>query len=253
MISTIIIDDEQAACDVLKMELEKNCPKVNIVAICTGAKEGLLAIKKYNPDLVFLDIDMPWMTGLELIGLLPEDNLDIIFVTAHDEYAIQAIKTSALDFLTKPVSGEELSNAVSNVLKTKEKRKIINRYDFLLKQIEALKNNNIQQIIIPTQDGISFVNINEIVYCKADFSYTSIYLVGGKRLFVSKSLKEVDELLQNKNFYRCHKSYIINLNMIERYSKAKGNMLIMNNKTEIPLSRSKKIEFIALMDGLFTP
>jgi len=251
MISVVIIDDEQAACEVLQMELEKNCPDVKILQIANGAKEGLLAIKHHKPDLVFLDIDMPWMNGLELIELLPDDDMDIIFVTAHDEYAIQAIKTSALDFLTKPVDGKILKKAVNNLYAKKDKREKINQYQFLVKQVEALKNNKIKQIILPTQEGISFVCIEDIIYCKADDTYTSVYLKNGKRLLASKMLKDIDELLLNQQFYRCHKSYLVNLKKIVSYSKTDGGFLMLGKDINIPLSRSKKNEFISLMNKMY--
>ncbi|MEE9438292.1 MAG: LytTR family DNA-binding domain-containing protein [Saprospiraceae bacterium] len=251
MITAIIIDDEKSASDVLQMELEINCPDVNVVAIANDAKAGLLEIKKHKPDIVFLDIDMPWMTGLEMIELLPDENLDIIFVTAHDEYAIQAIKTSALDFLTKPVDAVELKKAVQKIINKREIACKVTQYQFLVEQVKAFQENKVKQIILPSQNGISFVEIRDIIYCKAEDTYSFVYLENGKRLFVSKSLKGLSELLAKHNFYRCHKSYLVNLEKISTYSKTDGGFLSLKDGIQIPLSRSKKQAFIDIMKNLY--
>lgn len=247
MIKALIIDDEKDAIDLLKIELNQNFKEVEVVDVAYGAKEGLLKIAELKPELIFLDIDMPWMNGLELVRVIPSGQTDVIFVTAHNELAIKAIRTSALDFLTKPVNTEDLRSAIDRY---KEKNKTSNnttQIEFLLNQLEAYKNNDVKQIALPTQKGISYINLNDIIFCKADDIYVNIYLSNNKKYFVSRQLKELEALLEKEKFYRCHKSYIVNLKKIELYSKNEGDYLTMVDGNKIPLSRSKKIEFQEMM------
>jgi two-component system LytT family response regulator len=242
MINAIIIDDEHNSIKSLSYDLEKYCPQVNIIGKCTSAKEGLKSIQQLQPDLVFLDINMPWMTGLELLEVLGEINFEVIFVTAHDQYAIKAFRLSAIDYLLKPIDHEELINAVKKV-EVKQK-------NLTKEQLRHLKENmnpssSLQRIGIPTKEGIDFILINDILYCEADSNYTYINLKDGKKLLSAKTLKEFDHLLRQNNFCRIHQSYLINLNHLKKYFRGDGGYVKMIDGTMLNVSRSKKEELLA--------
>ena len=173
-LNAILIDDEKDCLQVLKLQLQQLCPEVNIQALCLSAKEGLYSVKEHQPDLIFLDIDMPYMNGFEFLELLPNaEQIDIVFVTAHNEYAIKAIKTSAVDFLLKPVNGTELRTTIDNIIR-KRIHAPTNKYRFLLEQLEAIQHNELTKIALPTFDGLTMVKINEIIYCEADDNYAYV-------------------------------------------------------------------------------
>lgn len=251
-LNTILIDDEPDCLKALELELQESCPEINILSICSSGKEGLYAVKNHQPDLIFLDIDMPYMNGFEFLELLPnKENIDIVFVTAHNEYAIKAIKTSAVDYLLKPVNKEELKNTVETIIK---KRQSIssNKYNFLLEQMEAIRNNEMSKVALPTFDGLSMVNIKDIIYCEADDNYAYVYLTNQRKLLITKSLRFLQDILPESIFYRNHKSFLINLKKIEKYVKADGGYLIMEGNNQVSISRSKKEELIQLINQHFS-
>lgn len=240
MIKTILIDDELSCTETLEIELNAYCPNVDVIGKYNSAKEGLLAIQKDKPQLVFLDIEMPWMNGFELLQSLGDFSFDVIFVTAYDEFAIKAFKFSAVDYLLKPVQKEELISAVKSVLKHKEKRSV----DYLLHQVST-KKKDFDKLALPTMEGLVFVPLADIIYCQSDSNYTTVIRHDGSSTIVSKTLKSISEILKDDSFFRIHQSYLINLQYVSKYIKGQGGEVVMVNGKHLPVARSKKDELLA--------
>lgn len=247
MLNAILIDDETNCLKMLEWELKNSCPEVNILGMYDSGKEGLKAINKEKPDVVFLDIEMPYLNGFELLELIPNIDFDVVFTTAYDEYAVKAIKISAVDYLLKPIDGEDLAKAVARVEEKKKKNIGSENIDFLKKQLEDSRRNNIKNLALPTYEGYVFVKLEEIIYCQSDNNYATVFLKTGKKILISRTLKEVAEMLaEQDNFYRVHNSFLVNLNEIKNYVKTDGGYLVMSNDGKVKVSRSKKEELLNL-------
>lgn len=232
----IIIDDENRARVTLKLLLEEFCPEVEIVAECENLSEGVKAIRRTKPDVIFLDIEMPGHSGLELLDFFNEDEIDfsIIFTTAYNEYAVRAFKLSALDYLLKPINPSDLVDAVTRANKIAGKQ---DRYKVLK---ENIAKENMTKIAIPSGTNLLFLDIVDIVYIKANGAYSEIVKKDGTMIMASKNLKTFEELLsQNYQFLRVHKSYIVNCEMIESLTKSDGGNLVLKNQHNIPFSTEK--------------
>jgi two-component system LytT family response regulator len=240
MLTTILIDDEKNSLEALRMEIEINCPTLEVVAACRGPHEGLEAIKENSPDLVFLDIQMPDMNGFELLQSIPEVDFDVIFVTAYDTYPMQAIKVSALDYLLKPVDSEELKRAVDKVEKSQSLRQSKAQVDFLLTNLHQNPDQGFSKIALPTMKGLDFVSIEDILYCSADGNYTSIHTISREKYVITRTLSEFEEMLKNPIFFRTHKSYLVNLNFIKQYIKGSGGEVILKDGTSVQVARARK-------------
>jgi two-component system LytT family response regulator len=241
MINAIIIDDEKRARELLYTLIIENCPNVNIIDQCTDLPNGVKSIRKNKPDLIFLDIEMPGHTGLELLDFFDEKEIQfgIIFTTAYNEFAVKAFKLSAIDYLLKPMMAEDLVSAVERF----ERRFQPQKLETLVKNPE-IQNN---KIAIPIGQSIRFLDLNEIILLKADNSYTEIFMEDDSKLVVSRTLKNFEEVLQeNTNFFRCHKSYMVNRNFIIDYVKSDGGYLAMKNKQQVPISPDKVSGFLNL-------
>lgn len=241
MLKTILIDDEPNCLKVLEWELQNSAPNVEIVALCNSGKEGLKAIQQHKPDVVFLDVDMPYMNGFEMLELLPDIDFEVVFTTAHDEYAVRAFKINAIDYLLKPIDEDELKAAIAKV---EEKQKVKGKSKNVIS--DDPRKNIIRKIALPTFEGLVFVEVDQIIYCQSDNNYTKIFLKQEKDLFISKTLKELEELLGNYHFYRVHNSFVVNLNEIKNYVKADGGYLVMCNDDKVRVSRSKKESLLQL-------
>ncbi len=240
-IKAIIVDDEERGISALQKLIENYCKEVKVEATASDITDAEMKIRAINPDIVFLDIEMPGGSGFELLEKFDEINFNIVFVTAYQEHAIRAIRFSALDYLLKPVKIDDLRQAVERV-KMKHAEKNNEKYRFLKNTLSQA--NPFNRIILTTMEGYYPVKIEEIIYCKADDSYTHFYLPDGKHHIVSKQLKEYEDLLEHHNFFRIHKSFLINLNHIEKILKTDGTSVVMSNKDELPVSLRKKDEFI---------
>lgn len=238
MIHAIIIDDERHSCDALKMLLDKSCPQVQVAAICYSGAEAIKKIKEIKPDLVFLDIEMPAMNGFQMLEQISSINFEIIFTTSYDQYAITAFKFSALDYLLKPVDREELEKAVQKVSK-KINPGISQQLEILLQKINQ-PAIPVQRIALPTMQGLEFVPVDSIIHCSSSNNYTEVFLSDKKRLLVSRTLKETEEMLADHAFLRVHHSHIVNLNAVTRYVKGEGGYLIMSDGSMVDVSRSRK-------------
>lgn len=230
----IIIDDEKRARVSLSLLLQEYCPEVELVAECENLPEGVKAIRKFNPDLVLLDIEMPGHSGLELVDFFDEKeiNFSIIFTTAYNEYAIQAFKLSALDYLLKPIIPEELINAISRM----ERQKSL-QFKALA---ENIQNEFFEKIAVPSGNTLILIKISDIVYIKGEGSYSEIYMQDKSKHMVSRNLKNFEEiLLKDKRFLRTHKSYIVNFDEVISFNKSDGGWLDMKNGNSIPISSEK--------------
>ena len=249
MINAIIIDDEADGRDALRIALEKYFKDVHILGIYETPQEGIEGISKYDPDLVFLDIQMPQMSGFDVLKAIPSFHFEVIFVTAFDQYAIKAIRFSALDYLLKPVDIDDLREAIDRVKERLEKRSSTMYYQSVLHNVSN-KDGKVERIAVPTSDGIEFFQINDIIYCKADGSYTTLILKGNVSKIVSRNLKDFETYLADAGFCRVHHSFLINLDHVKKYIKGEGGYVIMTDDHHVDISRRKKEEFMNLLNKL---
>jgi two-component system LytT family response regulator len=239
MIKAVLIDDEMHCLDTLNMLISDYCPTVQVSARCLSGKKGLEAIEKIKPDLIFLDIEMPLMNGFELLENFGQIPFSVIFTTGYDQYAIKAIRFSALDYLLKPIDPKELVGAVHKVQVQKAPPSSV-QFQMLMDQIQH-KENNLNKIAIPTLDGFELIMVDQVVYSEANDNYTHFYLKNGKKITACRTLKEIEEQLEEfSSFLRIHHSYIVNLNEANKYIRGDGGYLVMNNGSTINVSRSRK-------------
>lgn len=246
MLNTILIDDEKHSLESLSIEISRHCPEINIIEICKGARSGLRAIREHNPDLIFLDIDMPVMNGFELLEEVRDATFDVIFATAYDEYAVRAIKVSAMDYLLKPVDSNDLKSAVRKVIDKRKQQDSNARLEVLLTNIRSA-HDGFQKLAIPTLGGLDFINTSDIVYCEADGSYTNIHTASGDKYVVSKTMKEIAEMLASPAFFRTHQSYLVNLNHIVKYIKGSGGQLVLTDGAVAQVARARKEELMGII------
>lgn len=242
MITAIIIDDEAKGRLALREKLSAYCPGVKVLAEASNGQEALLLIKQHQPQLVFLDIEMPRMNGFEMLNALPEKNFHIIFTTAYDQYAIKAIKYAAFDYLLKPIDIEELKTAVQKIA-GKTNNQTNNQAELLQQNLQHPKNL-LHKLAIPTLDGLLFYDINDIIHLEANSNYTFIHFSGKPKITTAKTLKEFEEILPDSIFFRTHHSHLINLNYIKRYIRGDGGQIELQNGNYVDVSRRKKEEFL---------
>jgi len=238
MIKAIIVDDEQYCCETIASLLEDNCPEVELLGIYHNGADALPAIRQHSPSLVFLDVEMPKMNGFEMLEQLVLINFDIIFTTSYDQYALKAIRFSAIDYLLKPIDREELQIAVQKVVQ-RSQRTITQQVEILMQKLHQ-PAKSINKIALPTMEGLQMILVNSIISCEADSNYTILLLKGNKKVIVSTTLKEIEESLEEYSFARVHRSYLVNLNEVEKYIKGEGGYLIMSDGSNIDVSRNKK-------------
>ena len=243
MLRTIIIDDEEKARENLDDIIKEYCSGVEVVAHAESVQGAIEHIVNYQPDLVFLDIEMKSETGFDLLEKLPEVNFEIIFITAYHEYAVKAFKFSAIDYLLKPINIEELQNAIKRVSQKKARESINERFQLFMENLNP-SGNSINKIALPTMDGLVFVKIDEIIQCKSLDNYTEFYQTNGSKILVSKTIKYFEELLSDHNFFRVHRSHLINLDHIKKYLKGEGGYTIMSDGSRVIVSRRKKEAFL---------
>ncbi len=249
MIKAIIIEDEQKSRELLAMLVEKNCPQLQLVAVAKNVKEGVEMINTLNPDLVFLDISMPDGTGFDLLEQVAGKKFEIIFSTATDKHALKAIKYSACDYLLKPIDIDELKTAVDKVALKRNATPSMDNLQFLIQQFKKA-DDNYQKITLPTGNAYEIVAIKDIIRCEADASYTHFFLVGGKKLMVSASLKHYEDLLPENDFIRVHHQHLINMSHVSRFLKQDGGYAVMSDGTKIEISRRKKDAFMERLNSI---
>jgi len=240
-IDAILIDDERKALAILKNKLERLCPNVSIIGETQNPVEGIELIKKLKPKLVFLDIAMPEMSGFDLLTKISNPDFEIIFATAFDNYAIEAIKHCAIGYLVKPVDNSDLISAVENAIKNIKEKTALEKNKLLIENLGVQTFQN-KKIIIPSQDGLEFVKISDIIHCEGVDGYTKIYFVNKKPILSSYSIGHFNKLLDNNDFYLVHKSYLINLSYIEKYLNE--GYVILSERHKIPVSRNRRQDFL---------
>jgi two-component system LytT family response regulator len=238
MIKAIIVDDEPYSCESLVTLLERYCPSVKVVDICYSGETALSAIQELQPQIVFLDIEMPKMNGFEMLEKIQEIHFEIIFTTSYDQYAIKAIRFSALDYLLKPVDREELQRAVQKVSQRLH-YPYPQQLEILLQRINH-PVSSIQKIALPTMEGLQMIAVDSIISCTSDSNYTIFLLKNKQKLIASRTLKEIEEMLEEYSFLRVHHSHIVNLNEVNKYIKGEGGYLIMSDDSAVDVSRSRK-------------
>ena len=248
MIRTVVIEDEEHSRKMLKEMLHEQCPQLNVVGDADSVKTGLTAIAEKRPELVFLDIELQSETSFEILERLPEINFELVFTTAFDHYALKAIKFCAIDYLLKPIDLNELRTAVAKA----EKR--LNR-EYLNRNLEVLVNNlksgsqNNHKIALSTLEGLLFVNVSDIIYCESSGPYTHFILKHANKIVTSKHLKEYENLLSGYDFFRIHKSYLVNLGEIQKYIRGEGGQLIMSDGAALSVSKQRKEDFLNIYSG----
>ena len=240
--NAVIIDDTLLCTTMLSDLISDHFSNINIVSICSSGQQGLEAINKHEPDLVFLDVEMPGMSGFEMLAHFNEFTFDIIFTTTHDKYSLQAFKANALDYLIKPVTESDMRAAIKKVEK-KKKHLSFNQVQQLFTGMQQMQRN-ITRIALPTMEGLHFVNVSEMIHADSDGNNTLIHFIGGHKTLITKTLKELDALLQNAGFCRIHQSHLVNLQHVKKYVRGNGGYVVMNNNTQITVARNRKEQFL---------
>lgn len=249
MLKTIIIDDEPAAREKLQLLIEKYFPdKISVVAVCKTGEEGLEAITSSQPDLVFLDVEMPGMTGFDMLKRIPKIGFEVIFTTAHDHYAIKAIKFSALDYLLKPIDLEFLQEAVNKAVEKRTSSNSGDRYRHFIDNIRE-SGKKMENLSIPTSYGMVFVKVSDIIRCESSSNYTVFFLQNKDQVVATRTLKEYEELLDDHGFVRIHHSHLINSAFLKEYLKGAGGQVVMKDGTTLDVSRRKKDEVMEKLKG----
>jgi two-component system LytT family response regulator len=239
----VIIDDEKDSREILANYVSKYCPDVTVKGFGESVDTGLAAIKIHQPDIVFLDIEMPYGNGFDLLDKVDSVNFETVFVTAFDHYAMQALNQSAAYYLLKPIDIEELIKAVEKIKKEKAEDNSIHHAQVLLDNMRS-NSQQTQKIMLPTMEGFEIVTVKSIVYCEAVDNFTRFHFETGNPLLICRTLKYFEELLKNYHFFRIHRSYMINPDYVIRYSKGKGGYVTMKNNKELEISPNRKKEFL---------
>jgi len=242
-LTAILIDDESSSRNSLRQKLVTHCLDIIIVAECESGEDGIKAIQMHNPNIVFLDVEMPRMNGFVMLQQLEQRSFELIFTTAYDHYAISAIRYSALDYLVKPIEIKTLKEAVERAREKIQTDLPNQRIETLLHNLIEEKNGH-NRIAIPSLEGLQFIDITDIIYLEAESNYSFIYLQTGTRITVSKTLKDFEELLPSHTFIRIHHSYIINKNHVRKYLKGEGGHVLMSNGKLLDVARRKKEDFM---------
>ncbi|WP_299007287.1 LytTR family DNA-binding domain-containing protein [uncultured Tenacibaculum sp.] len=244
MIKTIIIDDEHNAREFLEKLLNRYLPNEFLVLDkCESVDKAIVSIEKNEPELIFLDVEMPNKNGFELLKEMKSRSFDVIFTTAYSEYAIKAIKENALDYLLKPINYIDLLETIKRYKQRLENDTKQDNLRIILNQIDS-GDSNFNKIALPTESGYEIINPNQILYCQADSNYSSVTFINGKKIILSKTLKYIEELLPKTSFHRIHKSYLVNLNHIVRFNKSVDLYVELNNGEQLPLASRKKESFL---------
>ena len=252
MVTAIIVDDEILLLKSLEQLIKKYCPKIAVIAACNASVDAIEKVDTLKPQLLFLDINMPYKTGFELLQEIIHKNVEIIFVTAHNNYMQKAFQFSAIDYLLKPIDEDELILAVNRAIDKIEHKVANNNIETFFYNIKHQQTAPHQmKLCLPTNNGFNVVDVKDIIVCNADGPYTEFVFTNGKKFIVSKPLIEYDGLLEEQQFVRIHKSHLVNINHIVQYSKGEGGSVSLTNGMELEVSRRRKDVFLNVMKTVF--
>lgn len=240
----VVVDDEEKIVKTICSFINDNLENVEIVGTANSAQDGIQVINTQKPDLLLLDIEMPFANGFDMLELIPDRDFDVIFVTAYNQYAINAIKVNALDYILKPIDVDELVNAIQ---KSKQKKNANSQMIQVNNLLNDIYKKDVHKIKILTKTGIEFISIGRIIKVEADGNYSNIFLEGTDSILSSLKIKQIEEVLPKAIFFRSHKSFIVNLEKVLKYNTA-NNSIIMLDDTEVVLSRSKRKDFLDKME-----
>ena len=243
----LIIDDENRTRDFVKKMIDSFNLDLDVFTDGENVETGIEAINRIQPDILLLDIQMPDGTGFDVLNSIETKNFEVIFITAYQEYAIKAIKFSALDYILKPIDSEELHSSIITAIDSLEFKREETKFIALENNIQP---NNRRKLVLKTQECVYVVDLNEIIRCEADKNYTFFYLNSGKKILVSRTLKDYETILNGYGFFRIQQSHLINLEYLDRYDKQQGGAVIMKDGTAVPLSPAKKDQFFKLLEKL---
>ncbi len=243
MLKAIIVDDETASRETLSNYLRKYCPDVEVFAMADSVKTGLVEIEKLQPDIVFLDVEMPFGNAFDLLEQVKEINFETVFVTAFSNYALKALNLSAAYYILKPIDIDELVAAVEKIKISKSKKSVSIHTQILIENIKAI-NGQMHKLVLPVLEGFEVVQVKDIIRCQANDNFTDFFFSGGKRMLICRTLKFYEQILEEFGFMRVHKSHLINLQFVKKYRKGKTGQIIMADDSELELSINKKEEFL---------
>jgi len=248
-LKAIIIDDEENGRNFLKNMLQEFCPEIFLAEMASNIEDGILIIAKHKPDVVFLDIQMPFGTGFDLLERLGEVDFEVVFTTAYDNYALRAIKFAALDYLLKPIDIEELQSAVRKAVNKHQQPN--NSMDQMRHLMQMLQQGDRppEKIALPSVEGLIFVKISDVMRCEADGAYTHVHVLGGSPILVSKNLKGIEKLLKGHSFYRVHHGHLINLDCVKKYFRGRGGQVEMEDGSVVDVSVRRKDGFLKALRG----
>ncbi len=242
MINAIVVEDERKAAENLRELLGQYCPSVRFLGHASDAEEAREQIQRLQPDLIFLDVEMPRQNGFDLLESLGNINFSVVFTTAYDHYALRAIKFSALDYLLKPIDGKELAAVIDKYERLADRQFLRESFRNLA---ENLRHKELQNLAVPDQSGISFISLDEVIYLQADRNYSTIHLKGGERMVSTRTLKEYDLLLQDNGFFRAHHSFLVHLKHVKRFEKS--GYLLMEDGLHAEVAQRRKAELLEVL------
>lgn len=248
MIKAVLIDDEPEICALNRKLLHDNFPEICVVGECGSVEEGIKLIKKHNPDIVLLDIDIKGGSGFNILQKVKPYTFKLIFITGFNEYAIKAIKFSALDYILKPVNEYEFRNAIENALQLLENQQVEKQVDNFFEHYN--QSPKAKKIVLRTAEAMHIVDLHEIIYCNSDNSYTTFFLGDKRQILVSKSIKEYSEMLKDYGFIRPHQSFLVNIDHVKKVDKADGGFIVMSNGKEVPVSSRRKQVIFSYLDNI---
>jgi two-component system, LytTR family, response regulator len=244
----ILVDDEKDSLKILEALIKKCAPEIEVIASCFDPQEAITKIKNLKPQIVFLDVEMRGMTGFDLLNQVTIKNFEVIFTTSHEHFALKALKAGAIDYLMKPVQADDLQQAVRKVI-AKQTSGSSQQFEMLMNYFKPQKPK-VRRVALTASDHLVFVDTNDIVYCESDSNYTTFYLTKGEKVIISKTLKDVEEILEGDDFFRIHASYLVNMKHVTKFTRGDSGYVVMSNDQQLAVSRKKKDEFFEMFSRL---